>query len=123
MRLSLPSIPNYKWVYAMAHAQYPELIRGGVRIYEYTPGFVHGKMLISDDRSAIVGTINLDYRSFYHHFECVVYLYDVPIIPEIRADFEHVFAQSQLYTEEIIRRDGWGRRLIGRILMIFTPLV
>jgi len=94
-----------------------------VRIYEYTPGFVHGKMLISDDRLAIVGTINLDYRSLYHHFECAVYLYDVPIIPEIRADFEHVFARSQLYTEEIIRRDGWGRRLIGRLLMIFAPLV
>ena len=74
----LPGIPDKKTPYALAKTHYASLIRAGVNIYEYTPGFVHAKVFSSDGRKAVVGTINLDYRSLYHHFECAAYMVDTP---------------------------------------------
>ena len=81
--LILPGIPDKAAPYALAKTHYPSLLASGVRIFEYTPGFVHAKVFVSDDREAVVGTINLDYRSLYHHFECATYLYRTNCIPEI----------------------------------------
>ena len=83
----LPGIPDKKTPYALAKTHYASLIRAGVNIYEYTPGFVHAKVFSSDGRKAVVGTINLDYRSLYHHFECAAYMVDTPCIGDIEADF------------------------------------
>ena len=70
MKIILPGIPDKEMPYALAKMHYKRLIEAGVKIYEYTPGFVHAKVFTSDDRKAVVGTINLDYRSLYHHYEC-----------------------------------------------------
>ena len=85
VRIILPHIPDKKVAFALAYTHYRELIRAGVSIYEYTPGFVHAKVFLSDDSKAVVGSINLDYRSLYLHFECAAYLKDVPAIDDIRA--------------------------------------
>ena len=77
VKLILPHIPDKKFVFALAKSHYKELLKAGVRIYEYTPGFVHAKIFTSDDEKAVVGTINLDYRSLYLHFECAAFLYQV----------------------------------------------
>ena len=66
----MPGIPDKKSAYYLAKTYYPTLLESGVKIYEYTPGFVHAKIFVSDNSRAVVGTINLDYRSLYHHFEC-----------------------------------------------------
>ena len=89
VKLILPGIPDKKPAFALAKSHYRNLLDAGVKIYEYTPGFVHAKVFISDDCKAVVGTINLDYRSLYHHFECAAYLYEVPCIGEIEADFNN----------------------------------
>ena len=73
VKLILPHIPDKKFVFALAKSHYKELLKAGVRIYEYTPGFVHAKIFTSDDEKAVVGTINLDYRSLYLHFECAAF--------------------------------------------------
>ena len=93
VKLILPGIPDKKLAYALAKSHYRALTDAGVKIYEYTPGFVHAKVFVSDDAKAVVGTINLDYRSLYHHFECATYLYQVPCIREIEADFQDTLSR------------------------------
>ncbi|MGV3537974.1 phospholipase D-like domain-containing protein, partial [Streptococcus agalactiae] len=83
VRIIMPGIPDKPIPYALAKTYYQALIKSGVKIYEYTPGFVHSKIFLSDNTKAVVGTINLDYRSLYHHFECAVYLYKVDAIQDI----------------------------------------
>ena len=85
VHLILPGIPDKKYAFALAHTHYASLMKAGVKISEYTPGFVHAKVFVADDREAVVGTINLDYRSLYHHFECAAYMLDVPCIADIEA--------------------------------------
>ena len=81
--LMLPGIPDKAVPYALAKTHYTSLLESGVKIYEYTPGFVHAKVFVSDSREAVVGTINLDYRSLYHHFECATYMYRTDCISKI----------------------------------------
>ena len=83
VKIILPGIPDKKIPYALAKTHYASLISAGVEIFEYTPGFVHAKVFLCDDLEAVVGTINLDYRSLYHHFECATYLCDCPCILDI----------------------------------------
>ncbi len=87
VKIILPHIPDKKYAFALAKTHYRELTEAGVQIYEYTPGFVHAKVFVSDDIKGVVGTINLDYRSLYLHFECAAYLYRVPEIAAIEQDF------------------------------------
>ncbi len=121
--LILPHIPDKETAFAQAHSYYPPLLDAGVKIYEYTPGFVHAKVFVSDDRKAVVGTINLDYRSLYHHFECAAYLYKVPQVAEIEADFEQTLAKCQPMSKEDLRRDPILRQLSGRLLKVLAPLM
>lgn len=122
VRLVLPHIPDKKTIFAMTRNHYKELVSAGVKIYEYTPGFVHSKVFLSDDIKGVVGTINLDYRSLYLHFECGTYLYDVPALKDIRSDFEDTIAKSEQITAASIRKLGIISTLIGRVLKIFAPL-
>ena len=94
-----------------------------MKIYEYTPGFLHAKTFLSDDRHAVVGTINLDYRSLYLNYECAAYLYDVPALTDIRQDFEDLFTKSQLITAVDIRNQPLFRRLLCRVLKLIAPLM
>lgn len=123
VRIILPHIPDKKYAYALARTHYAELIRAGVHIYEYTPGFVHGKVMTADGIHAIVGTINLDYRSLYHHFECAAYLYKSPEIAEIERDMTETENISNEISLEEAERPGIPMRIAGAVLKLFAPLL
>ena len=82
------NIPDKKYAFYLSRTYYPELLRAGVKIYEYTPGFLHAKLFVSDNEKAVVGSINLDFRSLYEHFECGTYIYKNPVVSDIEADFK-----------------------------------
>ena len=94
-----------------------------MRIFEYTPGFVHAKVFVSDDCKAVVGTINLDYRSLYLHFECAAYLYGCPAIQEIEADYLDSRAKSQEVLHEALKKIPLHTRLAGMLLNLLAPLM
>ncbi len=122
VRILTPGIPDKPYVYAVTRSFYASLLRSGVRIYEYTPGFIHSKVFVSDDRFGVVGTINCDFRSLYLHFECGVWLFDVPAIADIRRDVEETLTLCR----EVTTADGEKNRLkiIGTsILRLFAPLM
>ena len=120
----MPHIPDKWYAYTLARTYYEELIKSGVQIYEYTPGFVHSKVFVSDDVKATVGTVNLDYRSLYLHFENGVYLYRSHVIEDIANDFCETLAKSQLVTLEYAADMSMWQKFIGRfILRIFAPLL
>ncbi len=121
--LILPGIPDKKIPYALAKTHYASLLDSGVKIYEYTPGFVHAKVFVSDAKEAVVGTINLDYRSLYHHFECATYLYGTDCIHEIEADFQMTLAKCSQVTMETVRREKWFVKLTGRLMKAIAPLM
>ncbi|MBR2796978.1 MAG: cardiolipin synthase [Clostridia bacterium] len=119
----LPHIPDKRYAFALAKTHYAELLQAGVRIFEYTPGFVHAKTFVSDDCKAVVGTINLDYRSFYLHFECAAYLRDVPTVADVEADFQATVAQSQEIFIGDLKRIPLITRLAGWLLKVFAPVM
>ena len=121
--LLLPGIPDKKIPYALAKSHYPALTEAGVKIYEYTPGFVHAKVMVADDKEAVVGTINLDYRSLYHHFECAVYLHNVQCIRDIVCDFAAAVAQSRIVTPQSIKKEKFFYKVTGRLLKVIAPLL
>ena len=108
----MPHIPDKKYAYLLARTYYQELIEAGVHIYEFIPGFVHAKMFVSDDEKAVVGTINLDYRSLYLHFECGTYLYKNQAVYQIKRDYQETLKQC----EEITLEDAevWNWKETGR---------
>lgn len=121
--LILPGIPDKIAPYALAKTHYKTLIESGVKIYEYTPGFVHAKVFACDDKEAVVGTINLDYRSLYHHFECAAYMYDVRCIEDIEKDFQNTLKKCRLVTEDTIRHDKKFLKALGFVMKGFAPLM
>ena len=123
VRLILPGIPDKKLVYSLAKTHYPALLKSGVKIYEYTPGFVHAKVFVSDDSKAVVGTINLDYRSLYHHFECATYLYKTSCIPSIEEDFQQTLAKCREVTEDTIKKQKFSTVLVGSLAKLVAPLL
>lgn len=122
VRIVTPGIPDKKMTYRITRANYGILMKAGVKIYEYTPGFIHAKSVVSDDERAVVGTINFDYRSLYHHFENAVYFSGVEAVADVKRDCEETFALSKLCTEENTKRGIIGR-LIDSILRVFETLV
>ena len=123
VRLVLPGIPDKKMPWALAKTHYSTLLASGVKIYEYSPGFVHAKVFVADDKEAVVGTINLDYRSLYHHFECAAFLYDTPCIPDIRADVEATMARSALVEKDFMEHEKLGVKLTGFLMKAIAPLL
>ena len=123
VKLILPGIPDKPMAYALAKAHYKSLIASGVRIYEYTPGFVHAKVFVSDDAKAVVGTINLDYRSLYHHFECATYLYQTPCIADIETDFQSTLAKCRAVTPETIKGEKLSYKLMGSVMKLIAPMM
>jgi len=120
VRMILPGVPDKKTVFALGRSYYRELMAAGVEIWEYTPGFTHGKMLVSDDRVAVVGTVNLDYRSLYHHFECAALLWGCPAVAAVEGDMADTLAKCRRLTAADCRRD----KLLWRLLAWFSrPLV
>ena len=119
----LPGIPDKKGAYHLAKTHFATLHSAGVKLYTYTPGFIHAKSFVVDDQEAVVGTINLDYRSLYHHFECAVYLHSVPAVADIEADFRQTRSQCRSVTRETIRQEKWHTRLAGFVLKTIAPLL
>ena len=120
VRIVTPGIPDKKLINETTKNCYPRLIEVGVKIYEYTPGFVHAKGFLCDDTYAAVGSVNLDYRSLYLHFECGAWMYKTDCIPDIKRDFESMFAESRLL--ETPDKVSAVRRLSRGILNLIAPL-
>ncbi len=123
VKLILPGIPDKPMPYALAKSHYRSLLDSGVKIYEYTPGFVHAKVFVSDDCRAVVGTINLDYRSLYHHFECAAYMYRTDCIPAIEEDFAETLAKCRQVTPETVKNEKLSVKLKGFVLKAIAPLL
>lgn len=119
----MPHIPDKLYAYLLARSYYEELLNSGVSIYEYTPGFVHAKVFTSDHEKAVVGTVNLDYRSLYLHFECAAYLYRNPAVREVEYDFQETLMNCQPVTIEECRSYPFYKKMTGRILRLFAPLM
>ncbi len=123
VKIILPGIPDKKTAFALAKSHYRELLDSGVKIYEYTAGFVHAKVFTSDDEKAVVGTINLDYRSLYHHFECAVYMFRTNCIGNIEKDFRETLKKCSEVTYETIKKEKLSYKIAGVILKVFAPLM
>lgn len=121
VRLIVPHVPDKKIVFLMTQSNYRPLVASGVRIYEYTPGFIHAKNFVCDDKFAVCGTINLDYRSLVHHYECGVWMYGTECISDMKEDFIRTMGQSQEISERQSRLNFW-KRLLAEVLKLFTPL-
>ena len=123
VRIITPGIPDKKMVYSVTRSFYHQLVSSGVHIFEWAPGFCHAKMSIADDRMATCGTINLDYRSLYHHFENGCFMVDCPAVMDIKHDFRHTFSQCRDVTEKYKTGLGAHLRLGQLILRLFAQLL
>jgi len=111
---------------AVAHGRGIILLSGyqaGLQIYEYTPGFIHAKMFTSDDEKAVVGTINLDFRSLYLHFENGVFIYDNPEVQKVEEDFQNTLAKCHKVTVTEVRNRGILMKTAGQVLRLVAPLM
>lgn len=121
VRIIIPGIPDKKITYTLSESYIEILMHGGVKIYKYTPGFIHAKVFVADDHIATVGTLNLDYRSLYLHFECGVYLEDVKCIKDIKRDLDETIAKSHKVTPKEARV-GVLKNIWQTLLRLFAPL-
>lgn len=121
--LILPGVTDSAAAGGLAWTHYASLLDSGVRIYEYTPGFVHAKVFVSDDREAVVGTINMDYRSLYHHFECAAYLWEAACITEIEQDFQETLSKCSMITRQSRKNVKLSRKVMGILLKALAPLM
>ena len=122
VRIITPGIPDKKIVNEVTKAYYNDLIENGVKIYEYSKGFIHAKTFLVDDKIATVGTVNLDYRSLYLHFECGVLMYKTECIKDIKEDLEETISISkQVLIDDT--KVGLFRSLKRAILRLFSPLM
>lgn len=122
VRIITPHIPDKRLVLLMTRSNYRKLALAGVKIFEYTPGFIHAKSFVCDDKFAVCGTINLDYRSLVHHFECGVWMYASDVITDMKNDF----LQTQELSEYILPQDAalkFRYRILAEVLKVFSPLL
>lgn len=123
VRIITPHIPDKRYVFEVTRAHYPPLLEAGVQIFEYTPGFIHAKNFVVDDRFATVGTVNLDYRSLFLHFENGVWLCEAPCIQEIRKDFLETLTVCEPISPRRFKHLNILLQLYRSILRIFAPLM
>jgi cardiolipin synthase len=124
VRIITPHIPDKWYIQCITRSYYMELLNMGVRVYEYVPGFIHAKNCLSDDKRAVVGTINFDYRSLYLHFEDAAFMQDTACIPDIKADFEDLIKNKcHRITYKDIRELSFASRFMSVILRIFAPML
>lgn len=123
VRIILPHIPDKKYAFILAQANYNELLAAGVKVYEYTPGFVHAKVFVCDDERSVIGTVNLDYRSLYWHYECAAYLYKVPAIKDIKEDFLLTQKKCEQVSQETVKKISVISKFAACILKLVAPLM
>ena len=122
VRIVTPAVPDKKAVFRLTRANYPPLLDAGVKIYEYTPGFIHAKSMLCDGECAIVGTVNLDYRSLYLHFENAVYFSDEQAIQDLKRDSEETFTLSKPIQKSDLKNSFFGK-LFDSVLRVFETLL
>ena len=122
VQIFAPHVPDKKTIFALTRSNYLSLLKQGVEIYEYQPGFIHTKNILIDNEVAIVGTINLDYRSLVHHYECGIMLYRTPSIIDIKNDFDNITRQS-IYVNPKTFKLKPLEKFVARILKIFSPIM
>lgn len=122
VRITVPDIPDKKYVFAVTKAFYSELIKEGIHIYRYKPGFIHAKSIVSDDKYCIIGSTNMDFRSFYLHFECNMMFFDERVSAKLTADYLDTCKQCDEVKKEHFKKSIF--RLIYRaVLRVFAPLM
>ena len=122
VRIIMPGIPDKKMVYRLSRSYYRDLLKAGVKVYEYTPGFVHAKAFIADDKIAGIGTVNLDYRSLFLHFECNAVFYKADIIKELKQDYLNTQQESvERFLDDV--KKGILYNLVNNFLRIIAPLL
>ncbi len=119
----MPHIPDKKPVFALSKTHYPELLAAGVRIFEYTPGFIHAKMVVCDDLEAVIGSINFDYRSLYLSFECAAYLYKCDAIAQMEKDIQEILCKSHQITRRDWEREKKFTKFAGSLMKLLAPLM
>ena len=119
----MPHIPDKWYAFVLAQTYYEELIKSGVQIYEFEPGFVHAKVFVSDDNTATVGSVNLDYRSLYLHFECGVFIYNNSEIFRIEEDFQNTLKECHKVTLMEVRQRTLLTKIAGNLLRLVAPLM
>ncbi|MGY3765974.1 cardiolipin synthase [Vagococcus vulneris] len=123
VRIITPHIPDKWYVHEISQSNYAQLIESGVKIFEYTPGFIHSKTFIVDEEYATVGTVNLDYRSLFLHFECGVWMYRTVSVDELLADHLETESKSQLISLEEAKNVSGPKRLLRAVIGVFSPLL
>ncbi len=123
VRIITPHVPDKWYVHMMTQASYAQLIAAGVKIYEYTPGFIHAKTFVADDQTATVGTVNLDYRSLFMHFECGVWIYRSQAVMQVKEDFLKTLKECHQVTLEECSNPNLVVRLLRAGLRVFAPLM
>ncbi len=123
VRIITPGIPDKKPIYQVTRSYYQGLVQAGVRIFEYSPGFLHAKQCVCDGEAAVIGTINLDYRSLYLHFENGIFLYNCPAIADMKKDFDTLFEISKEVTKEYCSSRPKAMRIGLILLKMFAPLL
>ncbi len=123
VRIITPAIPDKKIVNALTKANYPQLLSNGVRIFEYIPGFIHSKMFVSDDQRAIVGTTNMDFRSFFLHFESGSVFYGGSMVSSVKTDFLETFKLCEEVTLSSVKKRSWLMKLTGQVAKLVAPLL
>ena len=120
VRLMVPAVPDHKLAYMVAETYWGELLSHGVKIYKYTPGFLHAKSVMVDREVALVGSTNMDYRTFQLHYECGVLMYLMPVVEELLEDLDNTMGQSSKYTLEEWNKRSWLRRSFASVLRLFA---
>lgn len=123
VKIIMPHIPDKPYAFYLAKTYYRELIENGVQIFEYTPGFMHAKMFVSDNNVAVVGTINLDFRSLFHHFECGLFVYDNPVVYDVEEDFQATLKKCQKISLMDLQNRSLLSKIYGQLLRLIAPLM
>lgn len=123
VRIIMPGIPDKRVVFWMSQSYYEPLLECGVRIYQYNPGFLHAKCFVCDDEIATVGSINMDYRSLYLHFECGVFLYQSSAVMQVKEDMQKTIARSEEINMEFCRKRPAALRMVQSVVRLFAPLL
>ncbi|MBQ7006549.1 MAG: cardiolipin synthase, partial [Oscillospiraceae bacterium] len=123
VRIITPGIPDKKTVFEVTRSNYASLVNAGVKIYEYTPGFLHAKMYVSDDIQAIVGSANMDFRSMYLHYENCCSFYGGSMVREVKNDFENTLKECRRVTMEQVKKTPLLKRIFQIVFRIWSPMM
>ncbi len=123
VKIICPLVADHWYARAVAYSYYKELLDAGVKLYEYTPGFIHGKTFCSDGEVAVVGSVNLDFRSLYLHFECAAWFLDSSVVNSVYEDFTATIEKCSVITKESCTKMNPLRKILNAFLRLFAPLM